>query len=181
MTLLGHASLVTIPYIIMLDIIIAVVIAIGVTEGLTKGFISELASSLGLVAGLLVARALFGQVAERLAPALDMNVTLAQILAFIMIWMAVPIALSIVASVLSRALDVVHLGCLNRWLGCGMGALKYLAIVGVLIHVLEYIDPKSEMLSKASKEESVLYGPIKDMTGHFFPVFKNMTYELMEM
>ena len=119
-----------------------------------------------------MARALFGIVAERLAPVLGTSTTVAQVLAFILIWVAVPLGFAFVASLLTKALDAVHLGWLNRWLGSGLGALKYMILIGLAIHVIEYIDPNNEMISATKKKESVLYYSMRDLSGIFFPVFK---------
>ena len=160
-----------------IDIIILVVIGVGVIQGLMKGFVKQLASIVGLIAGLLVARALFASVAEKLAPVLGTSTVIAQILAFVLIWVAVPLGFVLVASFLTKALDAVRLGWLNRWLGSGLGALKYMILIGLAIHVLEYIDPKDE----TKKQESVLYYSIRDLSGIFFPVFKNVTEQLIEI
>lgn len=154
-------------------------IGVGVIQGLMKGFVKQLASIVGLIAGLLVARALFATVAERLAPVLGTSTTIAQILSFVLIWVAVPLGFAFVASLLTKALEVVHLGWLNRWLGSGLGALKYMLLIGLAIHVLEYIDPKDEMMSETKKKESVLYYPIREFSDIFFPVFKNVTEQLI--
>lgn len=82
---------------------------------------------------------------------------------------------------LTKALDAVRLGWLNRWLGSGLGALKYMILIGLAIHVLEYIDPKDEMIDATKKQESVLYYSIRDLSGIFFPVFKNVTEQLIEI
>lgn len=164
-----------------IDIIIVALIGLGVIMGLMKGFVKQMASIIGLIAGLLVARALFATVALRLAPALGTSNTIAQILAFILIWVAVPLGFALVASLLTKALDAVHLGWLNRWLGSGLGALKYMILVGLAIHVIEYIDPKDEMIDETKKKESVLYYPMRDISGIFFPVFKNVTEQLIEI
>lgn len=166
---------------VTIDIIILVMIGVGVVIGLMKGLVKQVASIAGLIAGLLVARALFCTVAERLAPALGTSITIAQVLAFILIWVAVPLGFSFVASLLTKALDAVHLGWLNRWLGSGLGALKYMILIGMAIHVIEYIDPKDEMISATKKKESVLYYPMKDLSDIFFPVFKNVTEQLIEI
>ena len=114
----------------VIDIIILVVIGLGVVQGLMKGSIKELAAIVGFVAGLLLARALFGTVAEQLAPALGTSITIAQILSFILIWVAVPIGCSLVASVLTKALNVINLGWLNRLAGALLGAVKMMLLVG---------------------------------------------------
>ena len=163
-----------------IDIIILAMIGVGVIMGLMKGFVKQMASIVGLIAGLLMARALFGIVAERLAPVLGTSTTVAQVLAFILIWIAVPLGFAFVASLLTKALDAVHLGWLNRWLGSGLGALKYMILIGLAIHVIEYIDPNNEMISATKKKESVLYYSMRDLSGIFFPVFKNVTEQLIE-
>lgn len=160
-----------------IDIIILAMIGVGVIMGLIKGFVKQMASIVGLIAGLLMARALFGIVAERLAPVLGTSTTVAQVLAFIF----VPLGFAFVASLLTKALDAVHLGWLNRWLGSGLGALKYMILIGLAIHVIEYIDPNNEMISATKKKESVLYYSMRDLSGIFFPVFKNVTEQLIEI
>ena len=97
------------------------------------------------------------------------------------IWIAVPLGFAFVASLLTKALDAVHLGWLNRWLGSGLGALKYMILIGLAIHVIEYIDPNNEMISATKKKESVLYYSMRDLSGIFFPVFKNVTEQLIEI
>ena len=164
----------------MIDIIILVLIGIGVIQGLMKGSIKELASIVGFVAGLLLARALFGTVAEQLAPALGTSITVAQILSFILIWVAVPIGCSLIASVLTKALEVVHLGWLNRLMGALLGAAKAMLLIGIGSYVLEYVDPKSEMLSKTTKKASVLYSPMKELVDQCLPAIKDVTDDIKD-
>ena len=165
----------------VIDIIILILIGVGVIQGLMKGSMKELASVVGFVAGLLLARALFGTVAEQLAPALGTSITVAQILSFILIWVAVPIGCSLVASVLTKALEVVHLGWLNRLAGAMLGAVKMMLLAGIGIYVLEYIDPKSEMVSKTTKKASVLYTPMKELVDQCLPVVKDMTDDIKDV
>ena len=137
-----------------LDWIIIAVIAIGAILGFMKGFLNQLASIVGLIAGLVVARALFVSVGKRLAAEMGASVTFSQILAFVIIWMLVPIGLCIIAGMLTKALDVIRLGFVNRWLGAGLGVIKY----GLL---------------------SVLYYPMKRFSGIFIPVVKDVTQHLI--
>ncbi len=164
-----------------MDIIIGVLVAVGIVLGLMKGLVKQLASIVGLVVGLLVARALFIAVGDQLAPALDTSVTVARVLAFVLIWVVVPLGFVLVASLFTKALNVLHLGWLNRLLGGVLGALKYLLFIGLAIYILEYIDPKGEFLSEKMRQESVLYGSVKKVSGIFFPLLKNVTEQLKEI
>ena len=159
----------------VIDIIILVLVGVGIIQGLMKGFLKQLAAIVGLVAGLLIARALFGVVAEHLVDALGTSVTMS----FILIWVVVPLICVLVASVLTKALDAIHLGWLNRLLGGLFGAVKVMLLIGLAIHVLEYIDPKSEIIGKTKKEASALYNPVKDFTDVFFPVLKDVTDKIV--
>ena len=165
----------------VIDIIILILIVIGVIQGLMKGSIKQLAAIVGFVAGLLLARALFATVAEQLAPALRTSITVAQILSFVLIWVAIPIGCSLVASLLTKALNIINLGWLNRLTGAMLGALKFMLLVGIGIYVLEYIDPKSEMVSETTKNSSLLYTPMKELVDQCLPVIKNVTDDIKDV
>ncbi len=163
----------------ILDIIIIVVFIAGAVIGFIKGFIKQLASILGLVAGLLAAKALYAIVAEKLCPTLTNSMTFAQILAFILIWAVVPLLFTLVASLLTRAMEAIKLGCLNRWLGAGLGALKFLLLSSLLISIIEFFDGDDTLIEKPIKEESVLYYPVQSFAGIFFPAAKSVTEQII--
>jgi membrane protein required for colicin V production len=145
-----------------------------------KGSLKQLAVIVGLIAGLLLARALFGMLAEQLAPILGTSITVAQILSFILVWVAVPLGCSLIASVLTKALEVINLGWLNRLFGALLGAIKVMLLVGLAIYVLEYIDPKREMVSKTTKSASLLYSPMKEFADMFLPAIKDVTDKIIK-
>jgi len=164
-------------YIIMtsIDIIILIVIAIGGLVGLMKGFIKQLASTLGLIVGLLVAKALYTSLAERLCPTITHSMTVAQILSFVVIWIAVPLLFTIVASLLTKLMETVSLGWLNRIMGFVLGVFKYILLLSLLICITEFFDSDNAIISKTKKDESVLYYPIKSLAGLFFPAAKHIS------
>ena len=159
----------------VIDIIILIAIGAGVVTGFMKGFIRQLASILGLVVGLLAAKALYASLANQLCPVVTDSMTVAQILSFIIIWIAVPLIFTILASVLTKALNVVSLGGVNRLLGAGLGGIKYLLLVSLLVCVIEFIDSDSHLINKTKKDSSLLYYPVETFAGVFFPVAKEVT------
>lgn len=152
----------------------------GAVLGFSKGFIRQLASIVGLIAGLLIARALFASVEERLAEELGTPLTFAQVVAFILIWLVVPIVFLFLASALTRVIDIVKLGFVNRMLGAGLGALKYMLLVGIAIHFIEFVDSKDNLIKSTVKQESVLYYPMEDFSDIFYPTIKNVTEQLID-
>lgn len=139
-----------------IDIIILVIVGAGAVLGFMKGFLKQLAGLLGLVAGLLLAKALYATVAERVFLPLTDSLTVAQVIAFIVIWLAVPLVFLMVASLLTKAMEAVALGGVNRLLGALLGALKYALLVSLLICVVEYIDADHTLLKK-TKSRSRCY------------------------
>ena len=160
-----------------IDIIILIALGAGVIIGVMKGFIRQLASILGLIVGLLAAKALYTSLAVKLCPTVTDSMTVAQILAFVIIWIAVPLIFTLVASVLTKAMEAVSLGWLNRLLGSGIGALKYLLLVSLVVCVIQFIDTDSQLISQTKKEESLLYYPMERFAGMFFPVAKEVTQQ----
>lgn len=160
-----------------IDIIILIAIGAGAIRGFMKGFIRQLTSILGLIAGLLAAKALYASLAEKLCPAVTDSMTVAQVLSFIVIWIAVPLIFTVVASVLTKAMEVISLGWLNRFLGAGLGALKFLLLASLLICVIEFIDSDNHLINKTKKDASVLYYPIEAFAGIFFPAAKEVTQQ----
>ena len=160
-----------------IDIIILIVIGAGAIVGFVKGFIRQLASILGLIVGLLAAKALYASLAEKLCPTVTDSMTVAQVLAFIMIWIAVPLIFVLIASLLTKAMQAISLNWLNRWLGSGLGALKFLLLTSVVIGAIEFVDSDTKLISATKKEESLLYYPMETFAGIFFPAAKNMTQQ----
>lgn len=163
-----------------LDIVILVIMSVGLVSGFMRGLVKELASVTGLIAGLFVARALYEALGERLAVQMGCSVSLAQVVAFLLIWLFIPLILLLFASLLTRIIEVVHLGWLNRWLGSVVGCVKCVLVMGLLIHALDYVDAENELVSETRKDSSLLYYPVKDIAGIFFPVMKNVTIKLMD-
>ena len=157
--------------------IILIALGAGVIIGFMKGFIRQLASILGLIVGLLAAKALYTSLAVKLCPTVTDSMTVAQILAFVIIWIAVPLIFTLVASVLTKAMEAVSLGWLNRLLGAGLGALKYLLLVSLVVCVIQFIDTDSQLISQTKKEESLLYYPMERFAGMFFPAAKEVTQQ----
>ena len=152
-----------------IDIVILALVAIGVIDGFMKGFVKQLATLLGLVAGLVAAKALYSSLAEQVFSKFTDSMTVAQVMAFVAIWIVVPLLFAWAAALMTRVMELISLGWLNRLMGAGLGALKYLLLVMLLISVMEFVDTGSRMLDRTKKQESVLYYPLQRFAGVFFP------------
>ena len=161
-----------------IDIIILFIISIGILLGLVKGALKQLAGLLGLIVGLLAAKALYATVATQEFSHVTHNMTVAQLLGFLTIWVIVPLLFWGVACLLTKALDVVCLGWINRLLGGVLGGMVHALLVSLLICVLEAVDTKSDLISKGQKQESILYYRMEPLVGLFFPAAKEFTEQI---
>ena len=163
-----------------LDIIILVILGLGILLGLLKGALKQLAGLLGLVVGLLAAKALYAAVAEEVFSRVTDNMTLAQVISFIAIWVIVPLLFLALGALLTKVLDAVCLGWVNRLLGGVLGGLLNALLVSLVICVLEAVDTKDDLISREQKQESVLYYRMEPLAGLFFPAAKNITEQIYE-
>ncbi len=157
-----------------LDIILLVLIGIGAVLGFMKGFLRQLAGLLGLVAGLLVAKALYVHVADEVFSQVTDSVGLARGLAFVSIWLLVPLLFLLVASLLTRLMEAVSLGWLNRLLGAALGAAKYALVISLLLMVVDHFDTEGVLVNRTEKAASVLYEPVKGLAELFIPAARKV-------
>ena len=162
----------------IIDITILVIISVGILLGIVKGALKQLAGLLGLIVGLLAAKALYATVAQEVFSHVTDNLTVAQALAFLAIWVIVPLLFWGVACVLTKALDTVCLGWVNRLLGGVLGGAVHALLVSLLICVLEAVDTKNDVFSKGQKLESILYYRKEPLAGLFFPAAKDITEQI---
>lgn len=160
-----------------LDIIILAIIGIGFLSGLINGALKQLAGLLGLVVGLLAARALYASVAEEVFSRVTDNLTVAQALSFVAIWMVVPLLFLLVATVLTKMLEAMSLGWVNRLLGAAAGALLHALMVSLLVGVVEHVDTGNTLISRNAKRESELYYRMEPLAGMFLPAAKEIIRE----
>lgn len=115
-----------------IDIIILAMIGVGVIMGLIKGFNETDGVYCRVDSRIADGSCLVWHCCRKVgAGSPSTSTTVAQVLAFILIWIAVPLGFAFVASLLTKALDAVHTGWLNRWLGNGLGTWKYMILIGV--------------------------------------------------
>lgn len=160
---------------VTVDLVFLFLLLAGAVTGFIKGFIKQLASILGFIVGLLAAKALYVSLAAKLYPAITESVTGAQALAFCMIWIAVPLLFALAASLLTKAMEAISLGGVNRLLGAVLGVAKTFLLLCLLVYVVEYVDSENSLISQTKKQESVLYYPIRTFADIFLPAVKEVT------
>lgn len=150
---------------LLLDIAIAVVACAGLIRGWITGLLKQAAGMVGFLLGLWLAGTLCATFGDYLGDLTGASHTLGRVVAFTLIWVCVPLSLVLVAHLLSRLLDIIHLGLLNRLGGALLGAAKYVLMVSVLFNVLDRV---SVLPADGEVVASRLYAPVAGLTAPLF-------------
>ena len=163
----------------IIDIIILVAFWLGRNHWLHERFCEAIGLSAGADCRSAGSKGFVCLVGSEAVPHIDRLYDSGASTGICLIWLAVPLLFSLVASLLTRAMEAVSLGWLNHWLGAGLGALKYLLLTSLLIGVIEFIDGDNTLIGKTKKKESVLYYPMEEFAGIFFPAAKAVTEQIV--
>lgn len=151
-----------------LDILILAVVLVGFVKGLMCGFFRQVVSIVGFLAGLWVAFMLYSALGDWIAPYIGSDVSVGRALAFILLWIGVPVGLSLLAYMLTKAVETVKLGGLNRLGGALLGGLKYMVFLSCALNVAFRI----HLISGSTVGHSRLYHPVRAMSDKLFDVCK---------
>ena len=160
----------------ILDIILLICFIPAVIGGLRKGFISQVISIISIIAGIWVSYEFSSVVGEWIGQYIEASEKVMKLIAFAVIMIGVFIVLGIVGKFLEGILNLVLLGWLNKLLGVAFSLLKTALIVGLLIMLFSSINNNLHIVSEEVLAESVLYGPLKDLSYTVFPYLKSFIF-----
>ena len=157
-----------------IDILILLVLIYGAWKGWHSGLIKQAFGIIGVFVGLYVARLLYEQVGEELAPHLGTSASIANIVAFVVIWVGTPILLGILGEMLTYVLKWVYLGGINSLLGCVVGVVKYMFLLGAVANVLNI----THLMPEEAQQKSLLFNPMKATTSIAFDMAQQQWVEM---
>jgi len=141
----------------VIDIIAALLLALGFYKGFKNGLLIEMASIIALVAGSYCAFHFSDFVAEFLSDQFQWNEKYLNSSAFIITFLIVLWLVYLLGKILTKLVQVLLLGMVNRILGGVFGLLKILIILGVLLVFLDEKLGVSSWISEKTIETSLLY------------------------
>lgn len=151
-----------------LDILILIVLLIGLVKGWMSGLLRQVVSIAGFFIGLLAAMMLYSAFGDWLAPCIGTDVSVGRALAFVLLWIGIPLILLWVAYILTKTVEVIRLGGLNRLGGACIGMLKYMMILSCVLNVAVRL----HLVSEEKEEGSRLYRPVQSLSGVLFDYCK---------
>lgn len=137
------------------DLVAAVVFIGFAVRGLIKGFFRELFSLVGIFLALWVALLQFTPVAEWIRIKFPLTDPLPYHVAFLLLFFGISISASVCGSILHKLARVLFVGWLDAIVGLGLGLLKGVVVLLVLLFLMEYL-PLPEAVNQALRTSTVV-------------------------
>ncbi|CAZ95528.1 CvpA family protein [Zobellia galactanivorans] len=151
-----------------LDIILGLLLLYGLWKGLKNGLFVELASIVALIAGIYGAIHFSYYAGDYLSQNMDWNERYINIAAFVITFIVIVLAVQLAGKFLTKIANFAMLGLLNKVAGGIFGVVKVAVILGALLIFFERVNNSAGVVKDETMQESVLYGPIKEIGAFVF-------------
>lgn len=147
----------------MLDIIVLICLGYGLIRGLIKGFIVEVSGVIALFFGILGAFKFTSSFTPFILNIVDLDPNIVLGICFLILFVGIVYGISLLAKMITKTLQIIALGFLNRIMGGLFGLIKWLVIVSSLIFVFNQIESVISLIPQAYIEESIAYSYFVDL------------------
>lgn len=162
------------------DIILGLILILAFFSGYKKGFFLSLASLIGLLLGLLVAYYGWGIIGAFLFSWFDWEPVTTKWVAFFITFLIVAIAVNIVGRILTKIINFVALGFINKILGGAFSVIKYAFLISVIFLFLDNSKFYGYVISEEKKEGSILYSRVASLAPMILPDLMEVYEDIIE-
>lgn len=152
----------------LLDILLGLPLIWGLWKGYKNGLFMEIASIVALVAGIFGAIHFSYITGNYLSEHLDWDERNMSIAAFVITLILIIIIVNLAGKILTKVANFAMLGSLNKIAGGIFGVLKVAILLGAAFIFFDRMDNTFSLIKEETKQESVLYQPIKDIGALIF-------------
>jgi len=151
-----------------LDIIIAVPLLYGLIKGFSNGLVKEVTSLLALFIGVYVAINFSEYLEPKFINILDGYHEFVPVLAFGVLFLVSVLCIKALGFIVDKLTKALALGIFSRLFGGVFGFLKVVVIFSFLLFVITDYN----LVNKQTKEDSVLFEPLSDISRIITPQLK---------
>ncbi|WP_306640788.1 CvpA family protein [Sanyastnella coralliicola] len=155
------------------DIVIGIILLSAAWTGYKKGFIIEVLSLAGLVLAIYGVMHLSDELAFILEDTTELNEQYIPIIAIAAVFIVIVVLVNMVAKSISKLLDMVALGFLNKIAGAIFGLAKAALILSVFLMLARPFTDRLSIIPKDIKDESMLYEPLVQLAPSVLPFVKD--------
>lgn len=158
------------------DIICLVVLAFAGWKAFQKGFVIEIFGILALFAGIYGGIHFSDGMAKWLNQQVEIKEEWLPAAAFTLTFLIVLIAVYFLGRMITKLLDLAALSMLNKVAGACFGLLKSALIISVVLMLIHPLNETLNFISKETKENSLLYQPLHNLSGTVIPAIKESDF-----
>ncbi len=151
-----------------IDIIIILFLLWGAIEGFLKGLIIEVATLASLILGVYLAIRYSPYTEEILRDFLNVTSRYIAYIALAVTFVVVVSGVYVIGKLLTKLVDILTLGWVNKFIGSVFGIVKYMVIVCVLLLILDAVNSKFEFLSEETLQKSKLFFPFLNFAQNIY-------------
>ena len=141
----------------------------------------EIAGVIALFVGVLGAFKFTSSFANFIDPLIDLDPKIIQGVSFLLLFIAIVYGISLLAKMLTKTLQLVALGFLNRLAGGLFGLIKWTVILCALLLAFDQIESVITILPQGFAEKSIAYPFLIDFSNFLFDwIFQNKTFSEQE-
>lgn len=158
----------------IIDIVLLLCFVPAIVSGVSKGFVKQVVEIAALLIGVWVAFRYSSLLSIWLSQQVEMDKLVLHVLCFIAILIVTAALLSIAGHFVTRVVNLVSLGWVNRVLGFFFGIIKVAIILGLLILAFEALNSTVHIIEDKSLDNAVVYNGLKGLGEEMFPFLKNL-------
>ena len=141
-------------------------------QGFKNGFIMEVCTLLALLVGIYAGIHFSDGTAKLLKDNWGWDSHYMPIISFVITFTAVGAMVYFGGRALQRVISAVKLTPVNKMLGMAFSLIKMSYFLSVICVFIESMNEKTPLIPEETLQESVLYEPVKEVTGKTIPKFK---------
>ncbi|MBC9813545.1 CvpA family protein [Crocinitomicaceae bacterium CZZ-1] len=158
-----------------IDILLLIPIGYAVYKGFKNGFIIEVCTLLALLVGIYAGIHFSDGTANLLKTSWNIHSEYLPVIAFTITFLGVGALVFFGGKMLEKVVDVANLTPLNKFLGILFALIKIFYLLSVFIVLLESYDEKGDFIKEETKQDSLLYEPVKNLSLTTIPRIKEST------
>jgi membrane protein required for colicin V production len=147
-----------------IDIIIIVFLGYAGWKGLKHGLIIEVFTLLALVVGLYAGIHFSDFIAERLKVVFGLTSKYLPVIAFTITFLGVGAMVYFAGKAIEKLVKAIQLSPINKAFGLVFSVLKMAYILSIVLVLVESYDEKNNFFPKETKDNSLLYEPVKKVS-----------------
>lgn len=142
-----------------IDIIILLFLLFGAFRGFSKGLVIEVATLAGLILGVYISIRYSSYTEGILRDFMNITSEYISYIALAVTFIVVVVGVYILGKLLTKLVDIISLGLVNKLLGTLFGVVKYFIIVCVLLMIVDALNEKFQFISEEAIQKSLLFQP----------------------